>query len=247
MSNYTKETLSPILEALLFASEEPLSTRKIISLLTGDDDRLTIETNIEDSSQDVSLDEVMSQEVSLGSKKKGLDNDLIRDVINSLNFVFNETNRIFRIVEVAGGFQFATLQEYGKYVALLSKDKIKRRLSPAALETLSIVAYKQPISKSEVEIIRGVNSDQVIVSLMERNLLAISGRSESVGRALLYSTTDDFLRTFGLKSVNDLPKLREIDELMEEGAFAPMKPEIVIVSQEANAENIEEAVAHSKS
>jgi len=277
MNQYTKESLAPILEAIIFASEEPLSVNKIYSLLTGEansnskqvamkdqlvtglqdkedepefaewnknviDSEPTHGSNQIDTESDIN--NRMSEQVVLG-KKGQLNHSLIRDTIEWLNSAFAESSRVFRIVEVAGGFQFATIAEYGRYVGLLAKDKIKRRLSPAALETLSIVAYRQPVTKPEVEAIRGVNSDQVMVALMEKNLIAITGRSETVGKPLLYSTTDDFLRAFGLKSVKDLPKLREIDELLEEGAYAPMKPEVLVVSPDDDVEKIEEAVAHA--
>ena len=88
-----------------------------------------------------------------------------------------------------------------------------------------LFAYRQPVTKPEVEAIRGVNCDQVLLSLLERNLIAITGRADSVGKPLLYGTTDDFLRAFGLNSLSDLPKLRELEELMEDDAYSATKPE----------------------
>lgn len=151
----------------------------------------------------------------------------LRTIIDELNEEYEMTGRPFRIIEIAGGFQFATTREYGEFVGLLARDKMRRKLSPAALETLAIVAYRQPVTKPEVEAIRGVNCDQVLLSLLERNLLAITGRAETVGKPLLYGTTEEFLRAFGLNSLNDLPKLRELEELMEEDAHSPTKPEII--------------------
>lgn len=151
----------------------------------------------------------------------------LRTIIDELNEEYEMTGRPFRIIEIAGGFQFATTREYGEFVGLLARDKMRRKLSPAALETLAIVAYRQPVTKPEVEAIRGVNCDQVLFSLLERNLLAITGRAETVGKPLLYGTTEEFLRAFGLNSLNDLPKLRELEELMEEDAHSPTKPEII--------------------
>jgi segregation and condensation protein B len=171
-----------------------------------------------------------------------IDQRLVRKLIDDLNAEYEETGRAFRIVEVAGGFQFATVREFGEYVALLSKEKQRRRLSPAALETLAIIAFRQPISKPEIESIRGVNSDQVLLSLLEKNLVAITGRSESVGRPLLYGTTEEFLRIFGLNSLNELPKLREIEELMEEDAYSAEKIEVVNVDPLSDAEQIEALV-----
>jgi segregation and condensation protein B len=171
-----------------------------------------------------------------------IDQRLVRRLIDDLNAEYEETSRAFRIVEVAGGFQFATVREFGEYVALLSKEKQRRRLSPAALETLAIIAFRQPISKPEIEAIRGVNSDQVLLSLLEKTLVAITGRSESVGRPLLYGTTEEFLRIFGLNSLNELPKLREIEELMEEDAYSAERIEVVNVDPSSDAEQIEAIV-----
>lgn len=171
-----------------------------------------------------------------------LDQRYIRRVIDELNDEYDQTNRAFRIVEVAGGFQYATMREYGEYVALLSKEKSRRRLSAAALETLAIIAYRQPVSKPEIEAIRGVNCDQVLLNLMEKNLVFISGRSEGVGRALLYGSTDDFLRSFGLNNIADLPKLREIEELMETDALSAESIEVVMIDQETDVEEIEAKV-----
>ncbi|MBS1910775.1 MAG: SMC-Scp complex subunit ScpB [Bacteroidetes bacterium] len=172
-----------------------------------------------------------------------IDQAYVRVLIAELNEEYDATGRAFRIVEVAGGFQFATTRDFGEYVALLSKEKLRRRLSPAALETLAIIAYRQPVAKPEVEAIRGVNCDQVLLSLMEKNLVAITGRSEGVGRPLLYGTTEDFLRVFGLKGLGDLPKLREIEELMEEGAFSPEKAEVITVDRDSDASEIEALVS----
>jgi segregation and condensation protein B len=180
-----------------------------------------------------------SGKIATLSEADSIDQRYIRRMIEYLNHDYDETNRAFRIVEVAGGFQFATVREYGSYVALLSKEKGRRRLSPAALETLAIIAYRQPVSKPEIEGIRGVNCDQVLLNLMEKNLVAITGRSEGVGRPLLYGTSEDFLRVFGLNNIADLPKLREIEELMEEGAQSAAKAEILMIEEGSEAEEIE--------
>jgi segregation and condensation protein B len=113
------------------------------------------------------------------------------------------------------GYQFATTPKHGELLARMVKSKSKKRLSQAALETLAIIAYRQPVSKPEVEVIRGVNSSEVINKLLERNLITIVGRAETVGKPLLYGTTDEFLRLFGLTSLEGLPKPRELEELME--------------------------------
>jgi len=115
--------------------------------------------------------------------------------------------------EVAGGFQFRTDPAYGEYVTNYNKKIKKFRLSRAALEVLAIIAYKQPVTRVEVESIRGVDSSGVINALLERRILEIKGRKEVIGRPFLYGTTTEFLEVFGLKSLKDLPTLKEIDEI----------------------------------
>ncbi len=179
---------------------------------------------------------------STWGRTETIDQRFVRLLIEELNLDYDETGRAFRIVEVAGGFQFATTRDFGEYVALLSKEKQRRRLSPAALETLAIIAYRQPVSKPEVEAIRGVNCDQVLLNLMEKNLISITGRSEGVGRPLLYGTTDEFLRVFGINNVGDLPKLRELEELMEENVLSPERAEVITVDENSEVAEIEAKV-----
>ncbi len=113
------------------------------------------------------------------------------------------------IREVAGGYQLRTARENAEWVRAIFRDK-PARLGRAALETLAIVAYKQPVTRTEVEAIRGVDVDGVLATLLARRLIKISGRKEAVGRPLLYATTPEFLETFGLKDLNDLPSLKEL-------------------------------------
>lgn len=120
-----------------------------------------------------------------------------------------------RIVEVGGGFQMVTGPDYHQYIQKLFASRSRPRLSQAALETLSVVTYKQPVSRIEIEAIRGVNSDGVLGTLLERNLIEIRGRAETVGRPLLYGTTSDFLQYFGLNDPSDLPKLEEIEAMLD--------------------------------
>jgi segregation and condensation protein B len=134
-------------------------------------------------------------------------------VIDELNREYQESGRAFMIRQIAGGYQIVTQANYASWIKKLYLGRQKNRLSQAALETLALIAFKQPISRVEVAQIRGVNSDGVIGTLLERKLIAISGRSEAVGRPLLYSTTPDFLKYFGLNDLADLPKPREIEEL----------------------------------
>ena len=130
------------------------------------------------------------------------------------NTRYSEGNSSFRIREIAGGYQFYVLSEYTGYVEELFTRHRKLRLTQAALETLAIIAYKQPVTKSEIEHIRGVASDGVLHTLLERNMVSITGRAKGVGKPLQYGTTDEFLKFFGLSALDALPKLTEIDELM---------------------------------
>lgn len=116
--------------------------------------------------------------------------------------------------EIAGGWVFVTAPEYGEYVARMLRGKRKMRLSRAALESLAIIAYKQPVTKSEVEAIRGVDASGVLATLLERNLVTVKGRSQVVGRPLLYGTTVEFLNYFGLKDLAELPRPEELRALV---------------------------------
>jgi hypothetical protein len=122
-------------------------------------------------------------------------------------------------VQIAGGYQFATLSDYSEWLGKLYREQGRRKLSQSGVETLAIIAYKQPITKAEVEKIRGVNCDYVLKNLLEKELLTITGRAESVGRPLLYGTTREFLKHFGLNDITDLPRPREIEEILGESQF----------------------------
>ncbi len=207
-----------IIEALIFSSDEPLNGNDIIKAIKG----------IDGEDVEISLPE-------------------IEECVNALNDSYKKQNNAFRILNIANGYLFATTEDNAKYVGYLSSERTKRRLSPAALETLSIIAYKQPVTKPELETIRGVNSDHILSSLLEKNLIAISGRAETVGRPLLYGTTNEFLRYFGLNTLSDLPKPREIEEIMEDDDFIEQKRKIMMNALEEtlddgkdNEENVNE-------
>ncbi len=151
-----------------------------------------------------------------------LDNDTLTDehiaaLVAELNREYEQTGRTFRIQRIAQGYRFLTEKQFHRPIQRLLQPKLARRLSQAALETLAIIAYKQPITKAEIEAIRGTNADYVIRILLEKNLIEVCGRSEGVGKALLYGTTKEFLDYFNLPSLAELPKPREIEELMREG------------------------------
>ena len=134
----------------------------------------------------------------------------VTDAIQRLNEQYGETGRAFRIEQVAGGWQVLTLPEYADVLAALHRTKSQGKLSAAALETLAIVAYKQPVLRTDLESIRGVACGETLKSLMERHLVKIVGRAEELGRPMLYGTTKQFLEVFGLSSLKDLPKVEEL-------------------------------------
>jgi segregation and condensation protein B len=142
----------------------------------------------------------------------------IHAAVDKLNLQYRKTKRSFKIEEVAGGYQVMTLAEFGPVIASLHKTRDQSRLSPAALETLAIVAYKQPTLRAEIEAIRGVSCGEMLRSLMERHLVKIVGRAEEIGRPMLYGTTKSFLEVFGLVSLKDLPKVRELRQGSAENA-----------------------------
>jgi len=130
----------------------------------------------------------------------------VRKAVQSLNTQYEQSGRTFRVEQVAGGYQLLTLPEYGDYLKKLLQKEIDTKLTKAALETMAIIAYKQPILRAEVEAIRGVACGETIRSLMEKHLVRIAGRAEEPGRPILYGTTKRFLELFGLNSLKDLPQ-----------------------------------------
>ena len=134
--------------------------------------------------------------------------------IESLILEWENEERPLTILKIAGGYQMATRPQWSELVEKLQEDKRSHRLSRAALETLAIVAYKQPVIRPDIDAIRGVNSDSSLKSLLEKNLVTISGRDEGPGRPLLYRTTPNFLKYFGLNSLHDLPDPAELASLL---------------------------------
>ena len=133
----------------------------------------------------------------------------IQAMADKLNRVYEQSGRSFRIERVAGGLQVLTLPEYADVLSQLHKNRVQTKLSPAAMETLAIVAYRQPILRVDIENIRGVACGEVLRSLMERHLVKIVGRADEIGRPMLYGTTKGFLEVFGLSSLKDLPKVEK--------------------------------------
>ena len=190
--------LIPHIEALIFASDKPLTAMEMTELLNNAfgfmDDKIT-------------LDQIST----------GMDGIVAK---------YNSEFYPFEVRESGGGWQFLSKKEFHKTIAQLNGEKFLKRLSTAALETLAIVAYKQPITKGEIESIRGVNSDYSIQKLLEKELIVIIGRNEDMpGKPLIYSTSKTFMDYFGINSTSDLPRLREVlSESLEEPSLINYTP-----------------------
>ncbi len=166
-------TVESVLEAILFATDEPLTDNKLAGI---------VETTAKQ----------------------------VRESIESLNAKYAVENHAFRIEQIAGGYQMLTLNTYNSWLKKMLRARSDNKLSPAAMETLAIIAYKQPIIRADIEAIRGVAVGEVIRSLMYKGLVKITGRAEILGRPMLYGTTKKFLEIFGLNSLKDLPKAEEL-------------------------------------
>ena len=153
--------------------------------------------------------------------------EAMEEAIGALKNRYLSEDRAFELVEIADGFQFMTKGAYHHTVATYLKQTTRKRLSLAAMETLSIIAYKQPVSKGDLERIRGVNCDYSMQKLLEKELVSIVGRSEGPGRPLLYGTSEKFMDYFGLKSLKDLPQPKDFKEVDNEvGEQAPIEESI---------------------
>ncbi len=172
---------------------------------------------------------------------EGVDKKTLERLASELKDEFNNEYRGLQLVEIANGYQLTTRSEYANWIKKLNKIKVSTKLSKPAMETLAIIAYKQPIIKPEVEKIRGVDSGGVIKTLLERKLIKIIGRMDIVGKPMMYGTTPEFLQYFGLKDLTDLPTLKEFQELKEEEIPACLSADKVSASAEAS-DNQQETV-----
>ena len=182
--------IMPHVEALIFASDKPLTNLELVDLVNN----------------------------ALGFIEDRATLDQVDAAIDGIREKYQAEFYPFEIRQSGGGWQFLTKKDYHKTIAQLNGDKFLKRLSTAALETLAIIAYKQPITKSEIESIRGVNGDYAVQKLLEKDLIVIAGRNEqAVGKPLLYATSRSFMDYFGLNSADDLPKISEVlmDELVQ--------------------------------
>jgi segregation and condensation protein B len=153
-----------------------------------------------------------------------------RDLVETLRRRLDAEGRALQVVEAGGGFRLVTRPEIAPWLVKLARSRTRSRLSRPSLETLAIIGYRQPVSRPEVDAIRGVNSDAVLENLLERRLIRIAGRKESPGRPFLYETTREFLVAFGLRDLGDLPKVEGelvVPELAEAAAAGLAEPEVL--------------------
>ncbi|PKL85018.1 MAG: SMC-Scp complex subunit ScpB [Ignavibacteriae bacterium HGW-Ignavibacteriae-1] len=212
--NYDEQKLA--LEAIIFSSEVPLNTATMRKLLVTDY-LSSKKHNNDDEIDQVSINDEIAESMA--------DDLYFENLIDEINSELDNSGRPFRIIKSGGGWLYSVKAEYGELINSVLKTKLRKRLSQASLEVLAIIAYKQPVSKPEIEQIRGVNSNEVVNSLIEKNLIKIAGRSEALGKPILYATTNDFLRTFGLNSLQELPKLKEIEEIASSDIHEPIESE----------------------
>ena len=180
----------PHVEALIFASDRPLTTLELTEYVNN----------------------------ALGFLEDRTTMDQVEAAIEGIVEKYSSEFYPFEVIQSGGGWQFLSKKEFHKTIAQLNGDKFLKRLSPASLETLSIIAYKQPVTKGEIESIRGVSSDYAVQKLLEKELIVISGRNEKLpGHPLVYSTSRNFMDYFGINSAEDLPKIKEVlaEQLVE--------------------------------
>lgn len=219
--------LPAVIESLLIASEDPLSSSEIARLVRN---RLAeLEDGVEDGEECDETERAFAKEVGKNSEIK---EETVVDAIQTLNRKYERGKRSFSIVERSKGWKIFTRPEYGGFVRQLFPGPKPRRLSPPAMEALAIVAYRQPVTKASIEHVRGVSSDSIIQKLLDRELIKISGRADLPGRPLLYGTTDFFFEHFGIKSIDELPNSEELRavELPE-----PPLPEAAAEESDPNA------------
>ena len=210
----TTSDLIPHIEALIFASDKPLTTLEIVELVNNaldlPDDKITL--------------------------------DKVESALEAITEKYGAGFYPFEVKQTGGGWQFLTRSAFHKTVAQLNGEKFLKRLSAASLETLAIIAYKQPVTKGEIESIRGVSCDYSVQKLLEKELIIISGRNEKApGQPLLYSTSKNFMDYFGINSPDELPKIKEvINEQVEPtnlkntlfgGETRPEDPELLSVTE----------------
>jgi segregation and condensation protein B len=211
-------SLSQVIEALLFSAQKPLPARELVSAIKGAGDS----------------DELMPNEFARAKEAE------VAAALEQLKIEYIEQNRAFQLVEKAEGWQLVSDPAYAPWVRQLFPATKPARLTPPSLETLAIVAYRQPITRADVEAVRGVAVDGVLQSLMERGLVKIAGRAEVPGRPLLYETTQFFLEHFGLRDLDELPNAEELRR-----RYLPVAASAKTVAPAESASPTPESESHS--
>ncbi|MDE2956781.1 MAG: SMC-Scp complex subunit ScpB [Bacteroidota bacterium] len=193
-------TLVNMVEALVFAADEPVSAAEI------------------------------ARTYQVVTEAQGPDEEAIEDAVDLLNRAYQQNGHVLRIEQWAGGYRMATRDRAAAYLEEFFKQIRRVKLSRPLMETLAIVSYRQPVTRLEVDQVRGVNSDYALRRLLELDMILITGRSKSIGQPLLYGTTDHFLETFGLNDLNDLPNLRDIEALLDDPDFSVERARLLILN-----------------
>jgi len=193
-------TIHSAVEALIFAAEEPISPA------------------------------VIAQAYAEATGEDAPSKEQIEKVVTAINERLNESGRAYSIETWGGGYRFATREELAPFLKALFVTDRQRKLSRTLMESLAILAYRQPTTRAELEFVRGVDCDYALRKLLEYGLVDVVGRAEKVGRPLLYGTTDRFLELFGLASLSDLPNLRELESILDDPAFQKEKARMLMTT-----------------
>lgn len=203
-------TLLPHIEALIFASDRPLTTLELTDYVNN----------------------------ALGFLEDRATLDQVEAALNGITEKYSSDFYPFEVVQSGGGWQFLSKKEYHRTIAQINGDKFLKRLTTASLETLAIIAYKQPVTKGEIEAIRGVSSDYAVQKLLEKELIVIAGRNEKLpGHPLVYATSRSFMDYFGINSSDDLPKIREV---LAEQLIAPTYVQDEVITESPTSESQED-------
>ncbi|MEX2641185.1 MAG: SMC-Scp complex subunit ScpB [Balneolales bacterium] len=210
--------LYSIVEAILFSCDKPLSPEDIARAIQSAAENVTLK------------------------------NEDIEEAVNELNARYEDGGRCFGISYTGGGYAFTTKAAYHPWLRMFQHQNARRKISQSALETLAIIAYKQPVTKPEVNNLRGVDSGYIVRQLMEKNLIEVAGRFDGPGRALLYRTSSVFLAHFGINSISDLPKPREIEEILKDDDMAEHRQLMIDLKTEigTNASVAADPESHSE-
>lgn len=203
-------SLEEAIEAIIFAADEPVEPERIAEIV---------------------------REVT---GRSDLENEDVEAAVGRLNDEYEASDRALEIHEWAGGYRMATRSALSPFVKTLFIGEQETSLSRSLMETLAVIAYRQPVTRPEVDFIRGVNSDYAIRKLLEMGLADVEGRADSLGRPLLYGTTALFLEQFGLDSLDDLPTLREVEELLDDPAFDEERAKLLQLDAEEDVDLLEE-------